>query len=148
MCNCYMLCPCFAKQTFLWTINGFVFYMFKRSIYPLHECVFTVCVGRSSEFNWRWTRPITWASSLTRLPPLSPPPYLSIQSADINTDLYSFTQCEFQHGQRREKGQKGQERTERIRLSWLLGCLLTFCFVTFAPESRGSLRQKGPFSKQ
>lgn len=65
-------------------------------------------------------------------PPLPPPPpYLSIQSTDINTDLYSFAACELQPAKRRETGQKGQERTERIRLSRLSAfCLLPFCFCS------------------
>lgn len=47
------------------------------------------------------------------------------------------------------KGREGQEGTERIRLSWLAGFCLPWVYFpscTFAMESRGSLRQTGPFS--
>lgn len=91
-------------------------------------------------------------------PPLDPaslpslPLHILVFRAQTSTtDLYSFTQCELQRGGRREKGQKGQERTEHIRSPWFSGfclCCFVFGFVIFAPESRGSLRQKGLFSRQ
>lgn len=110
----------------------------KRSLYPINTCVFTVCVGRSSEFNWRWTRPITWVS-LTPPPPLPSP--LSIQSTDINTDLYSFAQCERQQGERREKGsgRTGRDRVYQIVLArGLLFALGVFSAVYIC---YGELRQ-------
>lgn len=130
-----------------------VLYVQKVDISNTQVCVYCMC---RQEFRVQLEMDTAnHMGLLLNLPPSplspSPPPYLSIQSADINTDLYSFAQCELQHGERREKGQKGQERTERIRLSWLLGCCLLMLCFSFCYIRSGKQRQtkRGrPFSKQ
>lgn len=98
-----------------------VFYMFKRSIYPIHKCVFTVCVGRSSEFNWRWTRPITWASSWTCLPPLSPPLPLHIlvfrAQTSTQISIHSLSaSSSMERGERRVRKDRAYQIVLALRL--------------------------------
>lgn len=63
------------------------------------------------------------------MPPTLPPSLLSIQSTDINTDLYSFTRYGLHHRPGREKGQEEREKTESGS-----DCLGPQAFVTFTPE--------------
>ena len=116
------------------------------------ECVFTVCVGRSSAgFRVQLEMDTANHMGLLLTPPPSPP-HLSIQSTDINTDLYSFTRRELQHGEREER--EGSERTGKDRayqIAVFLGLLFVlFCFW-FCRIHSGKQRQfetKGPFSEQ
>lgn len=55
-----------------------------------------------------------------------PPPYLSIQSADINTDLYSFSACEPLPARRRGTG--GSGRAEPGSDCGRSATLICFCF--------------------
>lgn len=78
-------------------------------------------------------------------------PHLSIHSsADFNTDLYSFTQCELSM-ERGETGVRKDRKGQCIRLPRSLGlCLCCFC-LWFCYICSGKQRQfetKGLFSKQ
>lgn len=145
-----IICKILNLQSRCSLINCSVLCYKVKSICLISKCVFTVCVGRSSnEFRVQLGMDTVHHMGLI----LTPPPSTSYYSEHRHQHRSLFIHLVWAAARRgeREKGQKGQERTERIRSPWFLGfclCCSVFGFAIFAPEKWRQFETKGPFSKQ